>query len=44
MEKNGDISEDDHRQQSEQVQSLTDDVIKAVDDLLNHKDAEIMQV
>ncbi len=44
MEKNGDISEDDHRQQSEQVQSLTDEVIKAVDDLLNHKDAEIMQV
>jgi ribosome recycling factor len=44
MEKNGDISEDDHRQQSEQVQSLTDDVTKAVDDLLNHKDAEIMQV
>lgn len=44
MEKSGDISEDDHRQQSEQVQSLTDEVIKAVDDLLNNKDAEIMQV
>ncbi len=44
MEKNGDISEDDHRQQSEHVQSLTDEVIKAVDDLLNHKDGEIMQV
>ncbi|MGB5215686.1 MAG: ribosome recycling factor [Anderseniella sp.] len=44
MEKDGDISEDEHRQQSEQVQSLTDELIKAVDDLLNHKDAEIMQV
>ena len=44
MEKSGDISEDDHRQQSDQVQSLTDEVIKAIDDLLNHKDAEIMQV
>jgi ribosome recycling factor len=44
MEKDGDISEDEHRQQSERVQSLTDELIKAVDDLLNHKDAEIMQV
>lgn len=44
MEKDGDISEDEHRQQSEQVQTLTDELIKAVDELLNHKDAEIMQV
>lgn len=44
MEKDGDISEDEHRQQSDEVQSLTDEIIKAVDDLLNHKDAEIMQV
>lgn len=44
MEKDGDISEDEHRQQSDQVQSLTDEIIKAVDDLLNHKDGEIMQV
>ncbi|MEM9471785.1 MAG: ribosome recycling factor [Pseudomonadota bacterium] len=44
MEKDGDISEDEHRQQSDQVQSLTDEVIKTVDELLNHKDAEIMQV
>ncbi|MEO9877154.1 MAG: ribosome recycling factor [Anderseniella sp.] len=44
MEKDSDISEDEHRQQSEQVQTLTDELIKAVDDLLNHKDAEIMQV
>jgi len=44
MEKDGDISEDEHHQQSEQVQTLTDELIKAIDDLLNHKDAEIMQV
>ena len=44
MEKDGDISEDEHRQQSDQVQSLTDELIKVVDDLLNHKDADIMQV
>ncbi len=44
MEKDGDISEDEHRQQSDQVQSLTDEIIKVIDDLLNHKDVEIMQV
>ena len=44
MEKDGDISEDEHRQQSDQVQSLTDEVIKTLDELLNLKDAEIMQV
>jgi len=44
MEKGGDVSEDEHRQQSDQVQSLTDEIIKAIDDLLNHKDAEIMHV
>lgn len=44
MEKDGDISEDEHRHQSDQVQSLTDEIVGAVDDLLNHKDTEIMQV
>ncbi len=44
MEKDGDISEDEHRQQSDQVQSLTDEKIKAIDDMLSHKDAEIMHV
>lgn len=44
MEKDGDISEDEHRQQSDEVQSLTDEIIKTVDDLLNNKDAEIMHV
>ena len=44
MEKDGDISEDEHRHQSDQVQSLTDEIIAVIDDLLNHKDAEIMQV
>jgi len=44
MEKDGDISEDEHRQQSEEVQTLTDQRVKAIDDLLSHKDSEIMQV
>src|SRR5918995_5980502 len=43
-EKDGDISEDDHRRQSDQVQKLTDDTISTVDSLLAGKEAEIMQV
>lgn len=44
MEKDGDISEDEQRQQSDQVQALTDKVIKEIDDLLAQKDTDIMQV
>lgn len=44
MEKDGSISEDDHRQQAEKVQELTDQQIKIIDELLSHKDADIMQV
>jgi ribosome recycling factor len=43
-EKDGDISEDDHRRESEKVQKLTDDTISMIDSLLNSKEAEIMQV
>jgi ribosome recycling factor len=43
-EKDGDISEDDHRRQSERVQKLTDDTVSTVDSLLAGKEAEIMQV
>ena len=43
-EKEGDISEDDHRRQTERVQKLTDDEIASVDSLLAGKEAEIMQV
>lgn len=44
QEKDGDISEDDQRRNSEQVQKLTDDTINQIDGLLNAKQAEIMQV
>jgi ribosome recycling factor len=44
MEKDGEISEDEHRQQGEQIQELTDSQIKTVDELLSNKDADIMQV
>lgn len=43
-EKDGDISQDDHRVQSERVQKLTDDTISQIDSLLASKEAEIMQV
>ena len=43
-EKDGDISEDDHRRDAERVQKLTDETISTVDSLLAGKEAEIMQV
>lgn len=43
-EKDGDISQDDHRVQSDKVQKLTDDTINQIDSLLAGKEAEIMQV
>lgn len=44
QEKDGDISQDDHRTLGQDVQKLTDDTIKEIDDLLAAKEAEIMQV
>jgi ribosome recycling factor len=43
-EKDGEISEDQHRGLSEEVQKLTDAFVKRVDDALKAKEAEIMQV
>ena len=43
-EKDGDISEDDQRKRSDQVQKLTDEMISTIDHLLSDKEAEIMQV
>jgi len=44
MEKDGKISQDEHRHQSEAVQKLTDDHIKKVDEALGAKEKEILQV
>lgn len=44
MEKDGDISQDEHRGRGEDIQKLTDDHIKLVDELLETKEQEIMQV
>jgi ribosome recycling factor len=43
-EKDGDISEDDHRKQSDRVQKITDDTISTIDSLLTGKESEILQV
>ncbi|MHB2265092.1 ribosome recycling factor [Aliihoeflea sp. PC F10.4] len=43
-EKDGAISQDDSKVQSERVQKLTDETIKQIDALLSEKEAEIMQV
>ena len=44
MEKDGEMSQDDHRKFSERVQQLTDGHIKKIDEALAHKEAEITQV
>jgi len=43
-EKDGEISEDEHRRLSDVVQKLTDTYVAKVDETLKAKEAEIMQV
>ena len=43
-EKDGDISQDDARSQSDDVQKLTDNMIAEVDQMLSTKEQEILQV
>ena len=42
--KNGDVGDDEERRAETQVQKLTDDHVKRIDELLKHKEAEIMEV
>nr|WP_193370568.1 ribosome recycling factor [Pelagibius marinus] len=44
MEKDHEISKDEHHLWSEEIQSLTDRHIKGIDDALAHKEEEILQV
>lgn len=44
LEKDNEISEDEHRRKADEVQKLTDEHIKLVDEMLAHKETEIMQV
>ncbi len=44
MEKDGEISQDDQRQWSQDIQKLTDETVTTIDAALTTKDQEIMQV
>ena len=44
LEKDGEISQDEHKRLADRIQEVTDSHIKSIDDLLAHKEAEIMQV
>ena len=44
VEKNGDITEDDLRSQTEDVQKVTDNSIKEIDNLVDEKEKDIMSV
>jgi ribosome recycling factor len=43
-EKDGDISKDEHRHFADEIQKATDQHIKSIDDVLAHKEREIMHV
>jgi ribosome recycling factor len=44
MEKDGDLSEDEHHKLTHQVQELTDSEIKQINDMLTAKETEIMTI
>ena len=44
MEKANELSEDDHRLWADEIQSLTDEHIKGIDEALSQKEEEILQV
>ena len=44
LEKDGDISQDEHKQWSDEVQKLTDKHIDSINQLLEHKEKDILQV
>ena len=44
LEKDGDMSEDDHHRHNKEVQELTDDFVKKADEMLVSKEKDIMQV
>jgi ribosome recycling factor len=42
--KNGDVGDDEERRAEDRAQKLTDEHTKSIDELLKHKEAEIMEV
>jgi ribosome recycling factor len=44
QKKNHELGDDDERRAEDRVQKLTDEHTKTIDELLKHKEAEIMEV
>jgi ribosome recycling factor len=44
LEKKGDLSEDESRRQQKEVQERTDQAVKEIETILEHKEAEILEV
>jgi ribosome recycling factor len=44
MEKDGELTQDEHRRAQADIQAMTDDHIKKIDDAMAQKDKEILQV
>jgi ribosome recycling factor len=44
MEKASEISQDEHRDRSDEIQAMTDDHVKRIDEAYHGKEADIMQV
>ena len=44
LKKEGEISEDDERRAEEEVQKMTDGFIERVNELLHHKEEEILEI
>ncbi len=42
--RDGEVGDDEERRGEQQVQKLTDEHVKAIDDLIKHKESEIMEV
>ena len=42
--RDGEVGDDEERRGEQQVQKLTDEHVKAIDDLMKHKESEIMEV
>jgi ribosome recycling factor len=42
--RNGEVGDDEERRAEDKVQKLTDDHVHQIDDLLKHKEAEILEV
>ena len=42
--RNGEVGDDEERRAEDKVQKLTDEHVKRIDEMLKHKEAEIMEV